>query len=169
MLGRLIQFAIHQRGLVIAATMGMAILGIFNFAAFRSTRFRTSPMCRYRSTPRSRASRRWKSKSASPSDRDRDGRNPGPRTDAIAFALRPLAGDGRFQDGTDIYFARQLVNERLQEARGIAAGIRGAELGPIATGLGEIFMWTVEARPAARSRTALRTRRWTCASSGLDR
>ncbi len=55
-----------------------------------------------------------------------------------------------FKDGTDIYFARQLVNERIQEARErLPAGITPA-MGPIATGLGEIYMWTVEADPGAR-------------------
>jgi len=55
-----------------------------------------------------------------------------------------------FRDGTDIYFARQLVNERLQEARGaLPEGIADPQMGPIATGLGEIFMWTVEVRPGA--------------------
>ncbi|MGH9892113.1 MAG: efflux RND transporter permease subunit, partial [bacterium] len=54
-----------------------------------------------------------------------------------------------FEDGTDIYFARQLVSQRLQEARGVLpAGIEPT-MGPIATGLGEIFMWTVEAEPGA--------------------
>ncbi|WGM47187.1 Cobalt-zinc-cadmium resistance protein CzcA [Brevundimonas sp. NIBR10] len=55
-----------------------------------------------------------------------------------------------FEDGTDIYFARQLVNERLQAARAqLPEGII-PELGPISTGLGEIFMYTVEAEPGAR-------------------
>ena len=54
-----------------------------------------------------------------------------------------------FEDGTDIYFARQLVNERLQGVRGTLPANIEPELGPIATGLGEIFMYTVEARPGA--------------------
>ena len=55
-----------------------------------------------------------------------------------------------FRDGTDIYFARQLINERLQTVRGqLPKGVE-PELGPIATGLGEIFMYTVEASPGAR-------------------
>jgi cobalt-zinc-cadmium resistance protein CzcA len=55
-----------------------------------------------------------------------------------------------FADGTDIYFARQLINERLQGARSqIPAGVV-PEMGPIATGLGEIFMYTLEAEPGAR-------------------
>jgi cobalt-zinc-cadmium resistance protein CzcA len=54
-----------------------------------------------------------------------------------------------FEDGTDIYFARQLVNERLQTVAGsLPEGVEPA-LGPIATGLGEIFMYTVEARRGA--------------------
>ncbi|AOF98760.1 heavy metal efflux pump, CzcA family protein (plasmid) [Blastomonas sp. RAC04] len=54
-----------------------------------------------------------------------------------------------FEDGTDIYFARQLVNERLQTVAGsLPDGVEPA-LGPIATGLGEIFMYTVEARRGA--------------------
>ncbi|MEY3548500.1 MAG: hypothetical protein RLZZ552_867 [Verrucomicrobiota bacterium] len=54
-----------------------------------------------------------------------------------------------FEDGTDIYFARQLVNERIQQARSqLPPGIRPT-MGPLATGLGEIFMYTVEAKPGA--------------------
>jgi cobalt-zinc-cadmium resistance protein CzcA len=54
-----------------------------------------------------------------------------------------------FEDGTNIYFARQLVNERLQEAKGnLPSGIDPI-MGPIATGLGEIFTWTVEAKEDA--------------------
>lgn len=55
-----------------------------------------------------------------------------------------------FRDGTDIYFARQLINERLQGVRSqLPAGIE-PELGPIATGLGEIFMYVVEAEAGAK-------------------
>jgi cobalt-zinc-cadmium resistance protein CzcA len=49
-----------------------------------------------------------------------------------------------FDDEVDVYFARNQVNERLQEVRGVLP--EGAEpaLGPISTGLGEIYMWTVD-------------------------
>ena len=54
-----------------------------------------------------------------------------------------------FEDGTDIYFARQLLAERIQEVKSrLPAGIEPT-MGPIATGLGEIFLWTVEAEPGA--------------------
>ena len=49
-----------------------------------------------------------------------------------------------FEEGTDIYFARQLINSRLQEVKEqLPAGIQPI-MGPIATGLGEIFMWSLE-------------------------
>jgi cobalt-zinc-cadmium resistance protein CzcA len=54
-----------------------------------------------------------------------------------------------FEDGTDIYFARQLVNERLQGVRSTLPESVEPELGPIATGLGEIFMYTIESEPGA--------------------
>ena len=54
-----------------------------------------------------------------------------------------------FEDGTSIYFARQLINERLQSAREQLPPGVAPEMGPIATGLGEIFMYTLEADPGA--------------------
>ena len=55
-----------------------------------------------------------------------------------------------FEDGTDTFFARQLVNERIQAAKSqLPPGIE-PQLGPIATGLGEIFMYAVEPKPGAR-------------------
>ena len=56
-----------------------------------------------------------------------------------------------FSDDTDIYFARQLVNERLVSAKSDLPFGLEPELGPIATGLGEIFMFTVDAEPNARN------------------
>jgi cobalt-zinc-cadmium resistance protein CzcA len=54
-----------------------------------------------------------------------------------------------FEEGTDIFFARQLVNERIQQAKEkLPVGIL-PEMGPTSTGLGEIFMWTVEAKEGA--------------------
>jgi cobalt-zinc-cadmium resistance protein CzcA len=56
-----------------------------------------------------------------------------------------------FKDGTDIYFARQLVNERLQQVKDqLPPGIEMA-MGPISTGLGEIFMFAVEAKEGAKN------------------
>ncbi len=55
-----------------------------------------------------------------------------------------------FKDGTDIYLVRQLVSQRLQEIRTkLPIGVVPT-MGPISTGLGEIFMWTVDAEEDAR-------------------
>lgn len=54
-----------------------------------------------------------------------------------------------FEDGTDIYFARQQVAERLQQAKGQLPPGADPVLGPVATGLGEIFMYAVESEPGA--------------------
>ncbi len=57
-----------------------------------------------------------------------------------------------FEDGTDIYFARQLVNERLQQARDeIPPGFGEPQLGPISTGLGQILFYFVEDETGTRT------------------
>ena len=52
-----------------------------------------------------------------------------------------------FEEDTDIYFARQLINERLQQIKDALPEGLNPEMGPIATGLGEIFMYIVEVEP----------------------
>ncbi len=59
-----------------------------------------------------------------------------------------------FADGTDIYFARQLISERLNTAvPDLPPGVR-PEMGPIATGLGEIFLYVLEPTKDAQGRRA---------------
>ena len=54
-----------------------------------------------------------------------------------------------FNDDTDIYFARQLVSERLESiANQLPPGVDKPELGPISTGLGQVFIYYLEADPA---------------------
>ena len=64
-----------------------------------------------------------------------------------------------FEESTDIYFARQLVLERLSQAREqIPPGIGSPEMGPIATGLGEIYQYEVKAEKGSNyTATDLRT------------
>ena len=62
-----------------------------------------------------------------------------------------------FEDGTDIYFARQLVNERLQLAREeIPSGFGEPEMGPISTGLGQILFYFVEDQTGKRTPQQIR-------------
>lgn len=60
-----------------------------------------------------------------------------------------------FEDGTSIYLARQLITERLQGVE-LPDGIARPELGPISTGLGEVFHYVVRSTNSARTLTELR-------------
>ena len=63
-----------------------------------------------------------------------------------------------FTDATDIYFARTLVNERLQSAREDLPEGLSPSMGPVVTGLGEVYIWTLDyTGPAARSGVAYMT------------
>lgn len=62
-----------------------------------------------------------------------------------------------FEDGTDVYFARQLVNERLQLAREeIPEGFGEPAMGPIATGLGQILFYVLEDETGRRTPEEMR-------------
>ena len=62
-----------------------------------------------------------------------------------------------FEDGVNDYFARQLVSERLQSVRGtLPAGV-DVQLGPITTGLGEVFQYTLVSENPKYGATELRT------------
>jgi cobalt-zinc-cadmium resistance protein CzcA len=63
-----------------------------------------------------------------------------------------------FEDGMDLYFSRQLVNERLQEAREqIPAGFGEPAMGPISTGMGLVLFYYLEDQTGLRSLEELRT------------
>jgi cobalt-zinc-cadmium resistance protein CzcA len=55
-----------------------------------------------------------------------------------------------FKDGTDIYWARQLINQRLQEAKSALPENIEPQMSPISTGLGEIYQWVIKAEPNAK-------------------
>ncbi|WP_151760297.1 efflux RND transporter permease subunit [Acinetobacter junii] len=55
-----------------------------------------------------------------------------------------------FKDGTDIYWARQLINQRLQEADGQLPDAVDPLMSPVSTGLGEIYQWVIKAKPDAK-------------------
>lgn len=49
-----------------------------------------------------------------------------------------------FNDDVNVYFARQQINERLSEIKGNLPEGADAKMGPVSTGLGEVYMWTVD-------------------------
>ena len=151
MLDRILNFAIHHRWLVMIAVLGIAVLGIFNFNKL--------PIDAVPDITNVQVQINTEAPAMSPLEVEKQ------ITFTIETAMggipgvqytRSLSRYGLsqvtvvFHDGTNIYFARQLVNERLQEAKGNLPPTAGEPtMGPISTGLGEIFSWTIEAEPGA--------------------
>ncbi len=55
-----------------------------------------------------------------------------------------------FEDGTDIYWARQQINQRLQEIQAELPAQTSPIMSPVSTGLGEIYQWVLRAGPKAK-------------------
>ncbi|UXV20459.1 CusA/CzcA family heavy metal efflux RND transporter [Pseudomonas fluorescens] len=150
MFERLIQFAIEQRIIVLLAVLLMAGVGI---ASYQKLPIDAVPDI-------TNVQVQINSAAAGFSPLETEQRITFPIETAMAGLpglqqTRSLSRSGLsqvtviFKDGTDLFFARQLVNERLQVARGqLPTGIETA-MGPISTGLGEIFLWTVESEDGA--------------------
>ncbi|MBW1247375.1 CusA/CzcA family heavy metal efflux RND transporter [Pseudomonas tolaasii] len=150
MFERLIQFAIEQRIIVLLAVLLMAGVGI---ASYQKLPIDAVPDI-------TNVQVQINSAAAGFSPLETEQRITFPIETAMAGLpglqqTRSLSRSGLsqvtviFKDGTDLFFARQLVNERLQTAREqLPVGIETA-MGPISTGLGEIFLWTVEAEDGA--------------------
>lgn len=152
MFERILQFAIRQRWLVLIATGAVALLGVYNF--------RLLPIDAVPDITNVQVQINTPAPGYSPLEAEQRVTFP---METVMAGLpnieqtRSLSRYGLsqvtviFKDGTDIYFARQLVGQRIQEAKGqLPPGLEPA-MGPIATGLGEIFMWTVEAERGART------------------
>jgi cobalt-zinc-cadmium resistance protein CzcA len=150
-LGRLLAFSVRHRVLVVILTLGVAALGAYNFTRL--------PIDAVPDITNVQVQINTAVKALPPEEVERQVTFP------IEWAMggipkveqvRSLSRYGLsqvtliFEDGTDIFWARQLVGERLAEAKeGLPEGVGEPQMGPIATGLGEIFMWTVEAEPDA--------------------
>ncbi|MFK3822308.1 CusA/CzcA family heavy metal efflux RND transporter [Pseudomonas yamanorum] len=151
MFERLIQFAIEQRIIVLLAVLLMAGVGI---ASYQKLPIDAVPDI-------TNVQVQINSAAAGFSPLETEQRITFPIETAMAGLpglqqTRSLSRSGLsqvtviFKDGTDLFFARQLVNERLQVAREqLPDGIE-TMMGPVSTGLGEIFLWTVEAKDGAR-------------------
>ncbi len=150
MFEKIIQFSIAQRWLVIMLTLALAALGIFSYQRL--------PIDAVPDITNVQVQVNTAAPGYSPLEAEQRISFP---IETVMAGLpnlqqtRSLSRYGLsqvtiiFKDGTDIYFARQLVNERIQEAKGkLPAGMEPA-MGPISTGLGEIVMWTVESKEGA--------------------
>ena len=150
MLERILHFSIRQRWVVLIATLAMAVFGLYNYTRL--------PIDAVPDITNVQVQINTEAPGYSPLEAEQ-------RVTFLvetAMAGLPRLEETRsisryglsqvtvvFEDGTDIYWARQLINERIQEVKGkLPPGIEPT-MGPIATGLGEIFLWTVEAEPGA--------------------
>ena len=150
MLERILQFSIRQRWLVVIATMAVAAFGLYNYTRLDIDAVPDITNVQVQINT------------------EAPGYSPFEAEQRVTYLVEAaMAGLPRleetrsisryglsqvtviFEDGTDIYFARQLIAERTQEVKSrMPPGIEPT-MGPIATGLGEIFLWTVEATPGA--------------------
>lgn len=151
MIERILRTSIHQRGLVLIAVLGMAMLGIYSYQKL--------PIDAVPDITNVQVQINTLAPGYSPVEAEQRVTFPIETVMAGIPHLHHTRSISRyglsqvtviFDDGTDIYFARQLVNQRIQEAKGkLPVGIVPA-MGPISTGLGEIFMWTIDAAEGAR-------------------
>ncbi|EYC50051.1 cation transporter [Hylemonella gracilis str. Niagara R] len=151
MFERIIQFAIEQRWLVMLAVFGMAALGIYNYQRL--------PIDAVPDITNVQVQINTPASGYSPLETEQRVTFPVETVMAGLPGLQETRSMSRyglsqvtviFKDGTDIYFARQLVNERLQSTSGqLPEGIHPLA-GPTSTGLGEIYLWTVEAKEGAK-------------------
>lgn len=151
MLEKLIHFAIRQRWLILVLTLGMGALGAYHY--------RHLPIDAVPDITNVQVQINTEAPGFSPLEAEQ--RVTFPVETAMAGLpnldySRSISRYGLsqvtvvFKDGTDIYFARQLVNERIQEVKSqIPPGLEPT-MGPISTGLGEIFMFTVEPEAGAK-------------------
>lgn len=151
MIEKILHFSIHNRWLVLLAAVGLAVLGLYNFNRL--------PIDAVPDVTNVQVQINTVAPGMSPLEVEKQ------ITFSIETAMggipkventRSLSRYGLsqvtvvFEDGTDIYFARQLVNERLQEAKGnLPPAASEPEMGPISTGLGDIYSWTIESEPGA--------------------
>jgi cobalt-zinc-cadmium resistance protein CzcA len=151
MFERIIQFAIARRWIVLLVVLGMGVLGVFSY--------RQLPIDAVPDITNVQVQINTVAPGYSPLEVEQRVSFP---LESVMAGLprleltRSLSRYGLsqitvvFKDGTDIHFARQLVNQRIQEAKSaLPTGIEPV-MGPISTGLGEIYLWTVEAKPGAK-------------------
>lgn len=151
MFERLISFAIAQRWLVMLAVSGMAAFGIYNYQQLPIDAVPdiTNVQVQINTAAPGYSPLETEQRITYPIETVMAGLPHLEQTRSLSrYGLSQITVI--FKDGTDIYFARQMISERIQEARqNLPPGITPA-MGPISTGLGEIYLWTVEAKEGAK-------------------
>jgi cobalt-zinc-cadmium resistance protein CzcA len=151
MIEQIIKFSIRYRWLVLLAALGVAGVGIYNFQhlSIDAVPDITNVQVQINTTAPGLSAPEIEQRITYPVETAMAG-IPG------LESVRSLSYYGLsqvtviFEDGTDIYLARQLIAERLRQADDELPDHLRPELGPIATGLGEIYLWTVDAKPGAK-------------------
>ncbi|MBK7046457.1 MAG: CusA/CzcA family heavy metal efflux RND transporter [bacterium] len=152
MLDRLIRFSIAQRGLVVLGVLAVILLGVVNFGRLPIDAIPdiTNVQVQINTAVSALSPVEVEQRITFPIETAMSGI---PRVQNVRSLSRYGLSQVTviFEDGTDIYFARQLVNERLQEAKeNLPPGLSEPKMGPIATGLGEVYFWAIEADSTAR-------------------
>ena len=151
MFERLIRFAIEQRWLVLLAVFGMAAVGVYNYQQLPIDAVPdiTNVQVQINTAAPGYSPLETEQRITFPIETVMSGLPNLDQTRSLSrYGLSQITVI--FKDGTDIYFARQMVNERIQEVRqNLPAGVTPS-MGPISTGLGEIYLWTVEAKDGAK-------------------
>ncbi|WP_437768390.1 CusA/CzcA family heavy metal efflux RND transporter [Sorangium sp. So ce281] len=155
MLNAVITWSLRHRFLVILASIGLSLAGVLAF--------RQLPIDAFPDTTPVQVQINTVAPALSPVEIERQITAPVeqaisglPRLEEVRslsrFGLSQVTA--RFEDDTDIYLARQVVMERLQTVT-LPPGIHRPELGPVATGLGEVFHYVVTGK--GKSLSELRT------------
>ena len=146
MLNRVIQWSLDHRTVVLLAWTGIAVLGVVAFLRL--------PLDAFPDTTPVQVQVNTVAPALSPLELER--RVTAPLEQAISGLpkLKEVRSTSRFglsqvtvlfEDGTDIYRSRQVVMERVQEVE-LPPGIRKPQLGPVATGLGEVFHYLITSK-----------------------
>ncbi len=150
MFEKLIRFSINQRWLVMLLTLGIAVLGVFSYKKLPIDAVPdiTNIQVQINTTASGYAPLEVEQRITYPLETVMAGLPKLEKTRSISrYGLSQVTVV--FEEGTDIYFARQLVNERIAQAKEkLPEGVM-PQMGPTSTGLGEIFMWTVESKQGA--------------------
>jgi cobalt-zinc-cadmium resistance protein CzcA len=163
MIDRILEFSIRQRWLVIIAALAMGALGVYNFTRLPIDAVPdiTNVQVQINATAQGFSPLEVEQRITFPIETGMGGLPKLKYTRSLSrYGLSQVTVV--FDDGTDIYFARTLVNERLQQVKDqLPQGIELA-MAPVSTGLGEIYMYSVEADPKntkqkAATPTELRT------------